>query len=212
MDESEKNVLNNQQDTIARLCSHAGNIIAMLKHVLNAENGTNYGTLLMYVSGLAGHACQRAIVANGEGYEKVSVQDGRNYYFGDEVNAYLFENRYSIISFMNAIYNKKTGENNPDVSLIIKNCASVIGKDNYKIWNIYEPNIIYKMIKSCWDGIFNNMTSKYCTSPMEWPILFGIILQNVMNEGMTSGKEKYIYDMALECVLFISKMRDDSII
>ncbi len=195
------------QEVLKRLSSHAGNTIQMLKTVLK----TDTDILLLYSAGLAGYACQRAVMANNEQYVVVGAKSGRNYYLGDKVNAYLLENKSSVLSFINGIYEHKTGKKAPDPGPSITHAVSVIGDDNYKIWNSYSPDEVYKLIKVCWDGIFENMTSEYCKSPCEWPIFFGIVLQNIMEDMMVTGKEDAVYQMVLECTLFISKMRDDSL-
>ena len=133
------------------------------------------------------------------------------YYFGDGVNAYLLENKDSVLSFMGSIYENKTGKKAFDLTPAIQLAASMVGNDEYKIWNEYSPDDVYKLIKDCWNGIFENMTIKYCETPSEWPLFFGIVLQNIMADGMKNGNEDAVYHMALECALFISKMRDDSL-
>ena len=58
----------------------------------------------------------------------------------------------------------------------------------------------------------DNMTGRYCKNASEWPIFFAIVLQNIMADGMVNGQEDAVYFMTLECMLFISKMRDDSLL
>lgn len=201
----------NLQEVLKRLASHAGNTIKMLKSVLATDKGMNYSTLLMYSAGLAGYACQRAVIANNDQYAVVGTKNGKKYYFGDGVNAYLLENKGSVLSFMSDIYEHKTREKAPDPTPSIQLAVSMVGNDEYKIWNSYPPDSVYNLIKDCWNGIFENMTIKYCETPSEWPIFFGIVLQNIMADGMNNGREDAVYHMALECALFISKMRDDSL-
>lgn len=199
-------------EVIKRLSSYAGSTIAMLKDVLKTDKGLNYNTVLLYAAGLAGYSCQQAVIANNDKCAVVDINDGRNYYFGDGVNAYLLENRTSVFSFMRGIYEHKTGKKAPDPTPAIKLAVSLIGDGKYKIWNCYTPDEAYNMIKNCWDGIFDNMTGRYCKNASEWPIFFAIVLQNIMADGMVNGQEDAVYFMTLECMLFISKMRDDSLL
>nr|MDE7399253.1 hypothetical protein [Oscillospiraceae bacterium] len=83
--------------------------------------------------------------------------------------------------------------------------------EHYRIWNIYQPKDVYCAIKDCWDGIYDNMTAVYCQSPQEWPVLFAIVLQNIMIIALEEIPASTLYRTALECAIYISKMDSDSI-
>ena len=206
---------NEQEDDktiISRLGKNAGHIIYMLKSVLSThENSINW-KLLAHASGLAGYACHKAVVENHEEFVLLGTNNGKKYYFGDSVNKYLLENKLSVLCFINGAYNYICpGKELPDASTTIKRAVSVVGDDKYKIWDRYLPEEVFKAIKECWDGIFENMTSKYCKNPSEWPILFGIVLQNIMLGEMKFSNPENIYSAVLECTLFVSKMDVDSL-
>ena len=55
------------------------------------------------------------------------------------------------------------------------------------------------------------MTAKFCKVPNEWPVLYGIVLQNIMLEAMKVAPREEIAKMAMECAAIISKMDDDSV-
>jgi hypothetical protein len=57
------------------------------------------------------------------------------YYFGDGVNAYLLENKDSVLSFMGSIYENKTGKKAFDLTPAIQLAASMVGNDEYKVWD-----------------------------------------------------------------------------
>lgn len=199
-------------DVVQRLSSQAGHIIAMLKDVFHTAQGLDHWKALLYASGLAGFACHQAVKANHESFVVVETNAGRKYFFGDDVNKYLMEDKYSVLCFMNGIYEHVCpGKAAPDIHGVIKNAVSVIGNGDYKIWNVYVPEEVFKEIKSCWDGIYENMTAKYCKNPFEWPILYGIVLQNIMLEAMKAVSPENVYIAALECALYISKMDVESL-
>lgn len=68
-------------------------------------------------------------------------------------------------------------------------------------------------ISECWDGIFENMTSRYCEKPSEWPVLFGIVAQNILIMFIDGGAPKDEAGMvAIESAVYMSKLDSDSVL
>ena len=197
---------------LKRLSQNAAPIINMLKSVFNTPKGIDIQKALLFASGLAGYACHQAVKANHEPVIVVSTKDKKNFYMGDSVNKYLLEDKYSILVFCNGFFeNFAKGESRPDVIEIVKKGVVAIGDENYKIWNLYPPQLVYNDIKSCWNGIYNNMIGACCQKPEEWPVLFGIVLQNMLVLASKVAPKQEIYSRAMECAIYISKMDDDSL-
>ena len=196
---------NATKEDVERLAKEAGHIISMFEHVYADKNER-----IKYVSALAGYACHQAVVANGEPLVKVETTDGLEYYLGDSVNYYLLEGPFSVLVFLQGCYEYKTGSRNKlDIIPVVQNAIKNIGNDAYKIWGEDTPDLLYLRTKECWNGIYQNMTGVYCKNPSEWPVLYGIVLQNIILKADVDVKESFY--KALECVLFISKMDDKSI-
>lgn len=198
---------------INRLSKNASAIINMFKSAFNTSMGFDVRKALLYASGLAGYACHQAVKANNEPFVVAKTSDHKKFYMGDALNKYLLEDQYSVLSFCNGFFDHfAKGEARPDAIEIVKKEVSVIGCNHYKIWNEYQPNDVYYEIKNCWDGIYNNMTAVYCQSPQEWPVLFAIVLQNIMLIALQAAvSAPVLYSMSLECAIYISKMDFDSI-
>lgn len=95
---------------------------------------------------------------------------------------------------------------------MVAGISQKIGTESLTIGGM-EADSVYEQIKPCWDGIFNNMTAKYCQSPAEWPILFGIVLQNMIKQSIDVGAPvNEVAKLAMECAIVMSKMDQDSII
>lgn len=199
--------VNDDQEMINRLCSHAGNIIAMLKAVLSGKNGTDLYIVTLYAAGLAGIACHEAVKALGEPMVEVGCANGKKYYMGDAVNKYLHENKYSVTGFACAI----TQMPQSAVLTIVQRQASTIGTESFVVAGNMDPDDLYKNIKGCWDGIKNNMTLQYCKKPEEWPVLYGIVLQNIMKEAMNLAAKEAIFNTAVDVACALSKMDQESL-
>lgn len=206
------NEKNSVDEKISRIAKNAGNIVDMLGNAYKTEKGVDGLKILLFASGLAGYACHRAVKDSGKPFVEVKSTDGRIYYLGDDVNYYLLQGKSSVLSFMNGLYNMVCPDKElPNFAVILQNVTLHFGEDDYKIAGVVSPDVLFPEVVNCFDGIFENMTSKYCEGEDEWPILFGIALQNVMNEVMKVGNPDLVYNVALECLLFISKMDFESL-
>ena len=194
-----------------QLSKNASAIINMFKSVFNTPKGFDIQKALLYASGLAGYACHQAVKANNEPFIVAGTVDNKKFYMGDTLNKYLLEDKYSVLAFCNGFFdNFAKGESRPDAIEIVKKEVAMIGDNNYKIWNIYQPSDVYSEIKNCWDGIYDNMTAVYCQNPQEWTVLFAIVLQNIMVIALKVIPAPALYSSALECAIYISKMDFDS--
>lgn len=197
---------------IERLSKNASAIINMFKHVFTTPQGFDVRKALLFASGLAGYACHQAVKANNEPFVVAETTDHKRFYMGDALNQYLLEGKYSVLAFCNGFFdNFAKGAARPDVIEIVKKAIAEIGNPDYKIWESYPPDYVYSEIKNCWEGIYANMTAVYCQNPQEMPVLFAIVLQNIMIIASQAAPGATIYSLALECAIYISKMDDDSI-
>lgn len=192
---------------MTRLCSHAGNIINMLKHVLTGKNGIDMYIVSLYAAGLAGIACHEAVKELGEPMAEVSCANGKKYYMGDSVNKYLLEDKYSVAAFATAI----TQMPQSAVLAIVMKQASAVGSDNFTVAGNMDPEDLYKNIKACWDGIKAKMTLQYCKKPQEWPVLYGIVLQNIMKESLPYASKEAVFGTAVDVACALSKMDQESL-
>ena len=180
----------------------------MIKHVYTTEKGIEIQRALFTAAALAGFACHKAVKEEGGSFVKVETKAGKTFYFGDDVNKYLLENPYCIYSFVNAV--AKIADE--DSRAVVSSVAESIGNEDYKVWGSVSLEFAYNEAKSCFDGIYENMTSKVCEKPSEWPIYFGIVLQNIILDALKTGvPENVVALMALECACIVSKMDEDSI-
>ena len=197
----------NEEQIAKQLASDAGKVIAMLKGTLRTEQGTDLTACLLYAAGLAGMACHEAVKASNGSFHVATVKDGRKFYFGDDVNRYLLEGRTSVFSFCNAVTNVTADT----VRALAVSVVQRVGGEDITIWNM-PADIVYQRIKTCWDGIHENMTVRFCKAPSEWPVLYGIVMQNILLESIKVGAPaEEAGRMAMECALVISRMDTDSL-
>jgi hypothetical protein len=194
-----------------RLSHNASAIIKMFNHVFKTEDGVDLQKALLYAAGLAGYACHQSVLATKGEFVVIERKDGKRFYMGNAVNHFLLEGEYSVLSFCNGFIAHFSKEECPDAMELVRNAVAAMQTPDYRIWNYCAPDVAYGLVKECWDGIYDNMTAKYCESPEEWPVLFAIVAQNIMAQALEKASASQLYCMALECALYISKMDDDSI-
>ena len=188
-------------------------IIDWLKSVSTGPEGISIDKMLLCASGLAGYACRQAVKANREPVMVVATKNNKNFYMGDAVNRYVLEDKYSVLSACNAFFENyaKVGEDIPDVTEIVKKAVLGIGDESYRLWGLYEPANIYCSVRKYWNEIYGEMIAPCCKKAEEMPVLFASVLQNIMAISSQAAPARELYCDALECVIFISKMDDDSI-
>ena len=192
-------------EDVERLSKDAGKVIAMFEHVCPDKLER-----LKMASALAGYACHQAVKANGEKFVTVETEEGLEFYFGTALNYYLLGSNASVLGFMKGFYvNKAKEPKDFDLDEILKESAANVINSKYLIWGQHVPAMLYDQIRECWFGIYQNMTLRFCKNPSEWPVLYGIVLQNIMFQFEMDAEETFT--KALECVLYISKMGSKSI-
>lgn len=197
-----------EEQMLKRLSKGAGNVIAMLKGVLRGPQGTDMTVVMIYAAGLAGCACHEAVKAEGGTFAVAKTTNGQTFYLGDDVNKYLLENRLSVLSFISAICEGAVD----DALAYVTAFVSSLGDPNLSVCDMTADSV-YKMVKECWDGIYVTMTTRICKKPSEWPVLYGIVLQNIMREALQIGAPAdEVKRIALECSIALSRMGDDTFV
>lgn len=194
------------EQIVKRLAKNAGSMFAMFKAYFNTPRGVDATKALIFTSALAGYACHQAVIAEGGSFVEVTTKDDKKFYFGDDVNKYLLEGSLNVVGFCTAV----TGVSLETVKKIVSDFAESVGDENYTICG-YNPKSLYEQVESCWDGIYENMTSQYCKSPSEWPVLIAIVVQNILVMSLNAGASKdEAGEIAIKCAVAVSKMGRDS--
>ena len=185
----------------------AGALIAMFEEKIKDPNRR-----LALVSALAGYACHRAVMKEPDmTLIMVETKDDRTFYYGDDLNFFLLENHYSVFSFVQGYYDLKLGRHEPiEIQYIVAEQTADLGKHNKVLCESYFPDVLYREMKACWDGIFENMTARICTSSRQWPVLFGVVLQNILLH--MDGDLKHNTYSALSTAIYMSKMDEKSLL
>lgn len=166
---------------------------------MSSDKGIHVESLLCALGALAGYACQISVReeyihqknrAEKEVFIVVnSKQFGDTYYFGDLLNKPLAESRYSVWSLASGAAQKIGIEELIDLHDIFKHVTDTLGKSDFGVPRIPEAHKAREMpinyVNFLWPQLFP-LARSFCSQPAEWPILFGVAIQEILyvSKGM----------------------------
>lgn len=202
-----------EENDVTRLSQGASAVMNMFMKVFATDKGIDVRTALLYSAGLAGYAAHKAVKETDEAlFTVVETANGCKYYFGQEVNKYIFDSKYSFRSCCEGMFMKEApGAVIPDVEAVAKKVVETIGNPDYLIDKMYKPQEIYTEVQKCWNSIYQGMIALFCKKPSEWPVMFSIVASNMMKRAMNVAPKEDVYLFATEVACHVSKMDDDSI-
>lgn len=217
MDSNKVNVyLGTQVDEVTdamvkRLAVKAVNITDMLARAYTTPKGVDGLKILSMAAGLAGYACHKAVSEEKGSFHVVTSLEGKEYYFSDDVNAYLYDGATSVIGLLLGLYGCRYPDaDKPDVKPAIEKAAANAGHSDYRIAGL-NPNTLMEEVMTCFDAIKDTLIIPNCESPKEWPVLMGIVLQSVADEIMRVSNPREVFDITVDIILYLSKMDVNSL-
>ena len=206
-----------KKDPLMGLKIGAKEVNQRLINGLKNKKGVHIESFLTVIGSLAGFSCQMSVreaLKNAEATgEKIvwataSGADGKKYYFGDALNKPLAESNYSIWNLVAGAV-EKLGAKLPDVSEIFKHVAGTVGSDTFgipRIPNSHSPgDLPMNYLKVIWPCIFP-VAAQFCDNPSEWPILFGIAIQEAMFMAKDVIDPGLAATIVMECAIPMSKV------
>jgi hypothetical protein len=178
---------------------------------LQDERGVHFETALCIVASLAGYACQVSVRERGRRqfvtstnstgiaieaeaasdktleptlFIRVSGKDGNTYFFGDLLNEPLAKTRYSVLGLIGGTAQAVGCASVPSFEEAFKHCAAVVGSERFG-WprdfadRLTQPPIEH--LRHAW-AAFKPLLVDYCPEPEEWPILFGLSVQQIITQ------------------------------
>ncbi len=182
--------------------------------LIESDNRIDMSLFLLWASGLAGMSCQMAVREHMK-HEKTSpsmrlmpvdLANGTTFYVGEGINYYLFETEMPVVNFIMATYLKLSPEAElPSITEAVQVSLKNIAAEDYKVWGMENPQNLIPMYQQGWNS-FEAAIRRYCANSDEWPILFALLLQKVMEEAAKVMNAKTIVDAVVENLLISAKL------
>lgn len=190
-------------------------------YIINAlkdRKGVHIESLLTALGSLAGFSCQMSIreeliesgkIPENSAFMVVEGADGKKYYFGDLLNAPLAESQYSIWALSAGAAQQLGCTSLPDVGEIFEHVAQTVGIESFGIPRVPDNHRVNDLpinyVKSLWPKILPVMMP-FCRKPSEWPIVFGLAIQQVIYVEKDMIDPKLAVSIVMESAIPMSKV------
>ena len=200
-----------------RMNAGAEYVLYRIWAALQDENGIHAESLLTCVGALAGYACQVCVRqsaalpgADRRKYSLVPVEnsDGMTYLYGDALNVPLSESPLSVWSFVGRAV-QKLDKPLPDIEDIFSHVTQTVGTSAFGVPRVpdenrpHRPAIVY--LRQVWPQILP-IALKFCSRPMQIPVLFGIALQRALEQTRDMLSPTLGASIAMECAVAMSRV------
>ncbi|SFU85505.1 hypothetical protein SAMN05216350_106214 [Polaromonas sp. YR568] len=192
-------------------------VVQRLLSGMKTERGVHIESLLCALGSLAGYACQADLrqQAKKQGMAETSLlmvvgtKDGKNFFFGDHLNKALAESQLSIWSLAAGAAQHNGCTKLPDVAEIFGYVTGTVGGESFGIPRLpdgHKPgDLPINYLKSLWP-VMLNVIHPFCKESVEWPILFGFAIQEVMDLSKTAIKPDLALQVVMESAIPMSKV------
>lgn len=179
-----------------------------LINAMKNEKGVHVESLLSALGALAGYSCQANLRAQAlakgmpetAAFTVIDTADGKKYFFGDPLNQALAESQYSVWGLAAGAAQHNGCSSLPDISEMFAHVSKTVGSDEFGIPRIPEGHqpgdTPINYVRIFWPNLLPTI-KKFCQKPSEWPILFGLAAQEIMD----MSKGVIAPDLALTIVM-----------
>jgi hypothetical protein len=215
-----KNVINERrkEDPLIGAKIGAREVRENLMTAMKDSRGVHIESLLCALGSLAGYSCQASLrkeLIEMKGLDESQVfvilndKEGNKYYYGDLINKPLYESQYSVWSLLAGAVQELGKKELIDAEDIFKYVVNTIGTDNFGIPRIPEDHkpmdIPLNFVKYLWPR-FLPIAETFCAFPSEWPIMFGLAVQQVILMGKDVIDPLLALSIAMESAIPMAKV------
>jgi hypothetical protein len=206
-----------KQDPLIGAKLGAKEIFQRLLAGMKNERGVHVESLLCALGALAGYSCQANLRAQALAkglpenavFQTVGTKDGRQYFFGDPLNNALAGSQFSVWGLAAGAAQHAGATELPDLNEIFQHTSSVVGGDQFGIPRIPDAHrpgdkpINY--LKALWPALLPTV-KLFCPNPAEWPILYGLAIQESIDAGRSAIDPALALKIVMESAIPMSKV------
>lgn len=192
----------------------------VFQRVLNGmkdNRGVHAESLLCSLGSLAGYSCQASLrtQASNKGLPEtaalttIDTASGKKYFFGDPLNQALAESQYSVWGLAAGAAQQHGCKNFPDLQEIFAHTSQAIGGEQFGIPRLPQGHntgdIPINYLKALWPVLFP-VTQMFCKDPSEWPLVFGIAIQEAIDMCKNTLTPELALTIIMESAIPMSKV------
>ncbi len=187
-----------------------------LMQCANSERGVHVESMIAMLGALAGTACQiaaRHALLNGPGqwgtpWAVATGADGASYFFGDAINHYLLEDRYSFWSLAAGAV-AALGEEVPDVIPVVQHVSATVGSGEFGRIRFPEGTSAdgapADYVRHLFPDVQENF-GRLGLDPTEWPTAFGLAAQDFLKMARDVVAPPVALLVLMECAIVMAKV------
>lgn len=187
---------------------------ALTQHLLTAlqdEHGVHLESLLCALGAIAGYACQASVRAQAATrglpqaalLTSVQADDGKTYYFGDQLDNSLAESPYSVW----AVAGGSTPH--PDLAEIIEYTSATVGTAEFGKPRVPEANAAHdsplNYVRAFWP-LLKPLIVRFSPNPEHWPVLIGLSIQAAISTGQSALDPDLALRLVMEAAIPMSRI------
>lgn len=184
---------------------------------MKTERGVRIESILGALGSIAGYSCQASVRAQARSqgldetahFVRAECNDGKVYFFGDALNKPLVEGQYSVWSLAAGGAEMAGCRDIPEPDEIFKHVAATVGSPEFGLPRLPAGHPLHdtplNYVESFWPQLYP-IISKFCPNPEHWPILLGLAVQDIMNQGRNVLDPCLALKIVMECAVPMSKV------
>jgi len=174
-------------------------------------------SMLCMLGALAGYSCQASVradcIARGLPENGLFIRftgaDGTDYFFGDSINKPMAETEYSVWGLTAAAAQAAGCDPLPDIGDIFTHTVTALAGTGFGIPRVPEQNRAVDLpityLKDLWP-VIHPTTLWFCLKPSDWPILYGVAIQEAINLTKTVIDPRMAFTIVMESAIPMSKV------
>lgn len=187
---------------------------SFLDQLLNAmknERGVHIESLLALLGSVGGFACQMSVRAQQSAPAFVVFEgaDGHKYFFGDLINYPLAEAPLSLYGIAGGGAQTAGATTFPDLKELFEYVTKSAGTPAFGIPRVpdaHKPSDMpINYVRSIWPKM-PQILAQHCDSPDQWPIFFGLAIQQAIIMGKSAIDPQLALQIVMECAIPMSKI------
>jgi hypothetical protein len=200
--------LRREQDPLIGAKIGAAELRRRLLEVMATDRGVHVESLLAVCGALAGQACQASLraCARAQGREetaglhRLATESGGAFLVGESLSQALFGGAYSPWSLAAGAAEEAGCRDFPDPAELLRHGMESLGEEAFGVPQVphhHRPSPeSLQLLPVIWPVLLP-LAQRLCPDPAEWPILFGLLAQQVI----TMGKDVIDPCLALRIVM-----------
>jgi len=178
----------------------AKEVYRRVSEAVTVEGEPHDASLLCALGALAGYACQASLrmqaINRGEAADAafmvIATQDGKRYFYGEQLNWLLAEARYSVWSVAAGAARHAGCTELPDIGTIFKRVAQEVGSNRFGVPCLPRECAARRLpvdyLQWLWP-VTEPVARLFCHEPEEWPLLFGLAVQEAIYAVQQRGAD-----------------------